>query len=669
MAESTQTREFGPQLGRARKDKFLRHGTKVRMRAQLLGDAERKDARWRLGKACRNIELKRAAEKKRKAREGAHVVGPHLFALAPCYHVVSESDVCGTGKALVLTTSERHPCHALAAFSRAAHEAVAVVLPMQVTDELKHGWIEEASMCAPGPVSRPLLRTIRTLGAGVALVALGAESCSLLCKIVQDQLVAENAGVVVLVQPDLSMMKQGALGALAQLGNVELILSKSVAQAGTSKLLAAFPKASLRICNDGAPNASGIDLAEVGMCLADAILVSMGCEPSSTRTKYEEQYTVDASTFAEAHHADGCNENDAQKNRQQRRDDEQLVAGDETEEEDEEEDEKEDEVEKEDRVEEKEGEGAGDGGAGEEEDGEEEDGNVDSYKKIKKREAAAAERAADAGDSVKRGGVGREAEQEGEEGGEGEEELEELGLYEIVMRPQGGGGRGGDTGTRMSVMMLAPDEIWGDDDDEEEEEEEEEEENEGELEEDGEFMIVGKMGEEGAARGRAGEVGTFDENSQGLTQNDEDEEDAIQGATVEASRLNVNEGEEHGGEVVGAAQSAVADGQHHNTTNGGGEKKGLPAGGRVVLKGGGFFVVGGDGGRESAQRRAQQAVELAEAGVRDGGGEAAGQKWQGNYSAGRDENPAQKKRAAENKATAQSRARARERMRGERIGR
>jgi len=492
----------------------------------------------------------------------------------------------------VLTTSERHPCHALAAFSRAAHEAVAVVLPMQVTDELKHGWIEEASLCAPGPVSRPLLRTIRTLGAGVALVALGAESCSLLCKIVQDQLVAENAGVVVLVQPDLSMMKQGALGALAQLGNVELILSKSVAQAGTSKLLAAFPKASIRICNDGAPNASGIDLAEVGMCLADAILVSMGCEPSSTRTKFEEQYTVDASTFAEANHADGCNENDAQKNRQQRRDDEQLDAGDETEEEEE----------------------------------------------------------------------------------EGEEELEELGLYEIVMRPQGGGGRGGDTGTRMSVMMLAPDEIWGDDDDEEEEEEEEEEEdeeeeNEGELEEDGEFMIVGKMGEGGAARGIAGELGTFDENSQGLTQKDKDEEDAIQSATVEASRLNVNEGEEHGSEVVGVAQSAVADGQHHNTTPGRGENKGLPAGGRVVLKGGGFFVVGGDGGRESAQRRAQQAVELAEAGVRDGGGEAAGQKWQGNYSAGRDQNPAQKKRAAENKATAQSRARARERMRGERIGR
>lgn len=41
-------REYGPQIGRARKDKYLRHGTKVRMRGQLLGDAELKDARYSL---------------------------------------------------------------------------------------------------------------------------------------------------------------------------------------------------------------------------------------------------------------------------------------------------------------------------------------------------------------------------------------------------------------------------------------------------------------------------------------------------------------------------------------------------------------------------------------------------------------------------------------------
>lgn len=556
----TQTREFGPQLGRARKDKYLRHGTKVRMRGQLLGDAEMKDARWRLGKACRNIELKRAAEAKRKARAGAQMVGPHLFALAPCYHVVSESDVCGTGKALVLTTSDSHPCHALASFSRAAHEGVAVVLPMQVTDELKLGWIEEASLCAPGPVSKPLLRTIRALGAGAALVALGAESCSLLSKIVQDQLVAENAGVVMLVQPDLGTMKQGALSALAQLNNVELVLSKSVvAQTGTGKLLAVFPKASLRICNDGAVNASGIDLVEVGMCLADAILVSMGCERSSTRRRYEDESDVGADNGG-------------------------LDAGGDTH----------------------------TAGAGDREEG---------------------------GD----GELGTDEEN-------GEEELEELGLYEIVMRPQGGGGRGGDSGTRMNVMMLAPEEIWGD---------EEDLASEGEYEDEEEYEIV----EAEAARGEEGLGG---EDGDGSNKEAKDEEDAI--AISAAGRLKLHDKVEKDEDDMCQRNAVAAAHQQNNKGGDEGEHNGVPAGARVVLKGGGFFVVGGEGGREAAQRRAQEAMEQVGA-VGRGGGEAAMQKWTANYPNASSAEKKQKKRVPESKATAQSRSRARERMRGERIGR
>jgi hypothetical protein len=40
-----------------------------------------------------------------------------------------------------------------------------------------------------------------------------------------------------------------------------------------------------------------------------------------------------------------------------------------------------------------------------------------------------------------------------------EEEIERIGMFEIVLRPSGGGGRG-DTSTKMSVMMLAPEDVW-----------------------------------------------------------------------------------------------------------------------------------------------------------------------------------------------------------------
>jgi hypothetical protein len=40
-----------------------------------------------------------------------------------------------------------------------------------------------------------------------------------------------------------------------------------------------------------------------------------------------------------------------------------------------------------------------------------------------------------------------------------EEEMERIGMFEIVLRPSGGGGRG-DTSTKMSVMMLAPEDVW-----------------------------------------------------------------------------------------------------------------------------------------------------------------------------------------------------------------
>jgi hypothetical protein len=274
-------REYGPQLGRARKDKYLRHGTKVRLRGQLLGDAEMKDAQWRLKKACQKLEKKRSIEAKHATRAAAQATTPGLYALVPPYGMVCESDMLGSGKAIVLTTGNAHPCCNLQLLCHEVFGAVGLVVPVHVTGGLcsAPAWVEESSTHGPGPIAKPVLRTVRAISpnGGAALVAMGREMSFLMAKIVQDQRVAENSGVVVLVQPELRLMRNGALAALSQLSMV-LVISKSVARSKDTRhrLSSAFPHASLRICNDG-PAPDGIDLSEVGMCICDLILIGMVC--------------------------------------------------------------------------------------------------------------------------------------------------------------------------------------------------------------------------------------------------------------------------------------------------------------------------------------------------------------------------------------------------------
>jgi len=233
------------------------------MRGQLLGDAEAKDARWRLGKACHNIERKRAAEAKRLDRGSARVTGPRLYATAPPYHhVLGEADVLSASKAVVLTggsCAHSAPWRALASLARAAHESASLVVTVEVTADLMQGWVEESSLCVPGPVSKPLLRALRVLGRGTALVAIGAESCSLLSKIAQDPLVASAFPVVMLVQPCLSSLKMGALGALSRLPLVLVLSQSRSAPPDLQRLRDLFPHSVLRVCSDG-PLPEGIDL-------------------------------------------------------------------------------------------------------------------------------------------------------------------------------------------------------------------------------------------------------------------------------------------------------------------------------------------------------------------------------------------------------------------------
>ena len=213
-------------------------------------------------------------------------MGPRVFALSSYHCMLAEAEVRGAGKVLVLTT-ERDPCRALSRLAEPALEAVGAVVLMEVTADLKLGWVEEASLCSPGPVSKPLIKATRALGSGAAFISLGAESCCLLAKIAQDQLVLQSFPLLVLVQPQLSSMKLGSRSVLSQL-QVVLVLSKSAAQTDARRLLlAVFPRASLRICNDG-PAPHGINLAEVGMCIGDAVLLSMGCEATSSRYRHEE---------------------------------------------------------------------------------------------------------------------------------------------------------------------------------------------------------------------------------------------------------------------------------------------------------------------------------------------------------------------------------------------
>ena len=83
-----------------------------------------------------------------------------------------------------------------------------------------------------------------------------------------------------------------------------------------------------------------------------------------------------------------------------------------------------------------------------------------------------------------------------------------------MLRAQGGGGRGGDSGTRISVRLLAPDEVeGGGDEDEDEDEEQDEEQDEEVEEEEGEVQeeavdlgsIHGDKDEQTAAGGMQGE--------------------------------------------------------------------------------------------------------------------------------------------------------------------
>ena len=128
------------------------------------------------------------------------------------------------------------------------------------------------------------------------------------------------------------------------------------------------------------------------------------------------------------------------------------------------------------------------------------------------------------------------------------------------MRAQGGGGRGGDSGTRISVRLLAPDEVEGGGDEDEDEDEEQDEEQDEEVEE-----------EEGEVQEEAVDLGSI--------HGDKDEQTAAGGMQGEEAAGGM-QGEEAGEQIA----------------------RGLRA---VVLRGGGLYVVqrsrgegrgGGEGG-------------------------------------------------------------------------
>jgi len=229
---------FAPQVGRASwghgNNKEFKHSKKTRLHARLLCNATFKDSEQRLDKAVARNDSRRAAEERSEQRANAPDMGPFVYALAGSTWIVSEREVLAARKVVVLCACAAHPCEELAPLALATLGGECdVVVMVQVTPAVRRSWVrtsglstgpgpnsdwrEEASLRGPGPVAKPLVRMLRSLGGGIALAALGADCCALAGKVLQDAAVANACGRLVLVQPDAAALRGGSLDTLKHL--------------------------------------------------------------------------------------------------------------------------------------------------------------------------------------------------------------------------------------------------------------------------------------------------------------------------------------------------------------------------------------------------------------------------------------------------------------------